>query len=165
LTLKEVNLKIAETENRINLKEQEIAGQKDKIAEFIRLLYQTGQKTPIEILLANDAFSEFFDQAQYLETVEQDLSTILKKLKSVKEKLDQEQKDLESERAELNELKDQLVGAQMGLEEKVTAKNVILEATQADEEKFQALLKQVRAEQAQINSDIVTLEKKLRAKL
>ncbi|PIZ81497.1 MAG: hypothetical protein COY02_01760, partial [Parcubacteria group bacterium CG_4_10_14_0_2_um_filter_41_6] len=163
--IKEVNLKIAETENRINLKEQEIASQKEKISEFIRLLYQTGQKTTVEILLANDAFSEFFDQTQYLETVEQDLSTILKKLKAVKEKLDQEQKDLESERVELNDLKDKLAGAQMGLEEKVTAKNVILEATQADEEKFQTLLKQVRAEQAQINSDIVTLEKQLRAKL
>jgi len=163
--IKEINLKIAETENRIKLKEEEIADQKEKIAEFIRLIYQTTQKSTLEIFLANDAFSEFFDQSQHMETIEQDLAVILKKLKAVQEKLESEHKDLESKKQELNDLKEQLTGTQINLEEKVTAKNVILEATQADETKFQALLLQVRAEQAQINNDIIYLEKQLRARL
>ena len=161
----EINLTIAETEKRIQAKEEEISGQKEKLSEFVRLLHQRGQKSPIEILLANNAFSEFFDQAQYLETVEGDLSVILKKLKSVHEKLQTEKIDLADERAELLALKNQLQGTQVALEEKVTAKNVILEATQADEAKFQELLSQVRAEQAQINNDIISLERALRAKL
>jgi len=163
--IKEINLRIAETENRVNKKELEIARQKERIAEFIRLLYQTKQKSSVEILLANDAFSEFFDQTQYLETIEQDLSVILKKLKAVKEKLELEHGELEAQKAELNDLKNQLTGTQINLEENVTAKNVILEATQADEAKFQTLLKQVRAEQAQINNDIIALERQLRARL
>ncbi|MBI2637222.1 MAG: peptidoglycan DD-metalloendopeptidase family protein, partial [Parcubacteria group bacterium] len=161
----EINLTIAETEKRIQAKEEEISGQKEKLSEFVRLLHQRGQKSPIEILLANNAFSEFFDQAQYLETVEGDLSVILKKLKSVHEKLQTEKKDLADERAELLALKNQLQGTQVVLEEKVTAKNVILEATQADEAKFQELLSQVRSEQAKINNDIISLERALRAKL
>jgi len=163
--IKEINLKIAETDKRIKLKQDEISAQKEKIAEFIRLLYQTRQKSPIEILLANDAFSEFFDQAQYMETIEQDLSVILKKLKAVQKKLESEHKELENQKKELNNLKDQLTDTQVDLEEKVTVKNVILEATQADEAKFQALLLEVRAEQAQINNDIIALEKQLRARL
>lgn len=161
----ETNLEIAENEKRIQEKEAEITGQKERLSEFIRVLYQHGQKTPIEILLANDAFSEFFDETQYLEAIEGDLSVILKKLKAVAEKLAQEKLDLEEKRAELQELKDQLEGSQVVLEEQVTAKNVVLEATQADEGKFQALLSQVRAEQAQINNDIVSLERALRARL
>jgi murein DD-endopeptidase MepM/ murein hydrolase activator NlpD len=160
-----VSLEIQETEQRINAKEAEVNQQKEKISEFIRLLYQKNQKSGVEILLATDAFSEFFDEAQYLETIEEDLEVILKKMKAVKEKLEDEHKDLESKREELNNLRDQLTGTQVSLEEKVTAKNVILEATEADEGKFQALLKQVRAEQAQINNDIIGLERQLRARL
>jgi murein DD-endopeptidase MepM/ murein hydrolase activator NlpD len=161
----ETNLKIAETEQRITDKEVEIAAQKEKIAAFIRILHQTSQKTPVEILLAHDAFSEFFDQTQHLETIEGDLAVILKKLYSVKEKLDSEYAELEEQRLELENLREQLTGTQVVLEERVTAKNVILEATEADEEKFQQLLLQVRAEQAQINADIVSLERALRARL
>jgi len=161
----EINLKIVETEHRIEIKDEEIGSQKEKIAEFIRLLYHNNKKSYVEILLANDAFSEFFDQSQYLETIEGDLSVILKKLKAVQERLEYERKDLKRQHEKLEELRDELTSSQVGLEERITAKNVILEATQADESKFQKLLKQVRAEQAQINADIVSLEKALRAKL
>jgi len=161
----EINLKIAETEHRLELKELEIGDQKDKIAEFVRILYHNNQKSYIEILLANDAFSEFFDQSQYLQTIEEDLAVILQKLNAVQEKLVYEKQDLGEQHEKLEELRDALGGTQIGLEERITAKNVILEATQADEAKFQKLLKQVRAEQAQINADIVSLEKALRAKL
>ncbi len=163
--IKETNLKIIETENRIKEKEEEISSQKEKISEFIRILYQSMQKDPIEILLSNNAFSDFFDQTRHIETIEADLANILKKLKAIKEKLEAEQNNLSAKRDELNLLKEQLLNTQVSLEEKVTAKNVILEATQSDEAKFQALLSQVRAEQAQMNSEIVSLEKALREKL
>jgi len=161
----ETNLEIAENENRIKDKEAEIGGQQERLSEFVRLLYQHGQKTPVEILLANNAFSEFFDETQYLEAIEGDVSIILKKLKAVREKLEQEKRDLEAKRMELQELQSQLESNQVVLEEQVTVKNVILSATQADEEKFQALLSQVRAEQAQINNDIISLERALRERL
>jgi len=161
----EINLKMVETEHRIEIKDQEIGEQKEKIAEFMRLLYHNNQKSYVEILLANDAFSEFFDRSQYLQTIEEDLAVILKKLKAVQERLEYERQDLKEQHKKLEELRDELTDSQIGLEESITAKNVILEATQADEAKFQILLKQVRAEQAQINADIVSLEKALRAKL
>jgi len=163
--IKGTELKIASTEKTIKEKEDEILSQKEKISEFIRILYKTNQKNSIEILLSNDAFSEFFDQTKHLETVEGDLAGILKKLNIVKDNLDKEKIKLSAELSDLKTLKETLTSNQISLEEKVTAKNVILEATEADEAKFQALLVQVRAEQAQINSEIVSLEKALRAKL
>jgi len=161
----ELNLRMTETEKRIKAKNEEIARQKERISEFIRLLHQQNQKSYVEILLANDAFSEFFDQTQHLQSIEEDLGTIIKKMKAIRERLEQEQQDLESERADLENLRDELTQAQVDLEGRVTAKNVLLEATSADESKFQQLLTQVRAEQARINADIVGLEKQLRAKL
>ena len=161
----EINLKTIETKHKIQVKDEEISGQKERIAEFIRLLYQNNQKSYVEILLANDAFSEFFDQNHYLQTIEEDIEVVLKKLKAVQEKLEFEKLELDEQHETLEELREKLTGTQVGLEEKITAKNVILEATQADEAKFQKLLKQVRAEQAQINADIISLERDLRARL
>jgi len=161
----ETNLKIKETESRIETKEKEISRQKDRISEFVRSIYQNNQKSYVEILLSNDAFSDFFGQQQYLQTVEEDLAVILKKIQIVRAKLEQEKTDLEEEHKSLEALRDELAGTQISLEENVTAKNVILEATQADEAKFQKLLQQVRAEQASINADIITLERNLRQRL
>lgn len=161
----ETNLKIQETEETIKDKNLEIAKEQEKLAEFVRLLYQKGEKSYIEILLAHDAFSEFYDQVQYLKTIEGDLDIVLKKVKAVKEKMEMEKLRLEEERQSLEGLRAQLDDKQATLAENATAKNVLLEATQADESKFQQLLKEVRAEQAQINANIVSLERELRAKL
>ncbi len=161
----EINLQVAETQQRIENKEKEIAQQKERVSEFVKILYQQNQKSYVEILLANDAFSEFFDQTQHLETIEGDLGTIVKKMKAIKEKLDEEHAELTKKKEELDGLKESLTQRQIDLEGQITAKNIILEDTNADEAKFQQLLQQVRAEQAQINSDIVYLEKQLRAKL
>src|SRR3989338_157281 len=65
-----LNLKIAETEKRIEEKQKEMDSQKDRMGEFIRLLYQSDQKTNVEIMLARDGLTEFFDQQQYLQTIE-----------------------------------------------------------------------------------------------
>ena len=160
-----VNLKIAETEKRIEEKEKAMREQKEKIGEFIRLLYQTNQKTNVEILLSDDGFGEFFDQQQYLQTIEENMQTWLQKLKAIREKLALEKDSLETRKKEIEKLRDQLADTQITLEEKTTTKEVILENTQADEAKFQALLAEVRGEQAQINSQIVSLEKALRSRL
>lgn len=161
----ETNLKIKETEQRIKEKDAQIVAQKERLAEFIKLLYQGSQKSAVEILLANDAFSEFFDQQKHLTTIEEDMSVLLKKIKAFREKLELERKELAAQHTALEGLRDSLTDRQVTLEENITAKNVILEATQADEAKFQQLLQQVRAEQAQINGAIVSLERALRARL
>ncbi len=160
-----LNLSIRENENSIKSKNEEMAKEQERIAEFIRLLYQNNQKSYVEILLANDAFSEFFDQVESLKTLEENLGVILKKIKAVKTSLEIERENLAARRQELENLRAALTSAQDNLEDKVTVKNILLETTHADEAKFQALLRQSQAEQAQINSDIVSLERKLRERL
>lgn len=161
----ELNLRLEQTRGRIEQKQGEIDKQKERVAELIRLLYRQGQKNYIEIFLANDGFSEFFDQAQGLRKVEEDMGALLKTLKSMKEKLEGEKSEMENEKQSLEQLRDQLSGAREQLQEQTTAKDVLLEATQNDEAKFQRLLKEVRSEQAQINANIVGLERELREKL
>ena len=160
-----INLKIAQIEKSIQEKNDDILTQKAKISEFIRLLHQNSQKSYVEIFLANDAISDFFNQEQYLQTVEENTQVFLQKIKSIKEKLDLEKGELDIQHEDLVTTREQLTDDQVSLEGKITAKNVILEETKADESKFQSLLQQVRAEQAQINNDIVSLERQLRSRL
>ena len=161
----EVNLAVKEAEKRIDDKLKEMATEQERLGEFVRILYQKGEKSYLEIILANDALSEYFDQMQYLETVQGDLGVIVKKIKAVKEKLEADKVALQEQHKSLEALSEQLDEKKETLAEKATVKNVLLEATQNDEAKFQTLLKEVRSEQAKINGDIVALEKKLRERL
>ena len=75
-------------QKRIADKIKEMDTEQARLGEFVRVLYQKGEKSYLEILLANDALSEYFDQMQYLETVEGDLGVVVKKIRAVKEKLE-----------------------------------------------------------------------------
>ncbi|MEK7125848.1 MAG: peptidoglycan DD-metalloendopeptidase family protein [Patescibacteria group bacterium] len=161
----EVNLGIKEAEKRIDDKLKEMNTEQERLGEFVRILYQKGEKSYLEIILANDALSEYFDQMQYLETVQGDLAVVVKKIKAVKEKMEADKLALQEQHKSLETLSEQLDEKKETLAEKATIKNVLLETTQADEAKFQILLKEVRSEQAKINGDIVALEKKLRERL
>lgn len=161
----ELNLRLEQTKGRLEEKEKEIAKQKERLGELLRLLYRRGERNYVKILLASDAFSEFFDQTQYLRKVEEHAGTLLSTLAAMKAKLEAEKAEMEQQKESLQKLREQLSGTQEQLKEQSTAKNVLLEATRNDEAKFQQLLREVRVEQAQINATIVGLERQLREKL
>ncbi len=166
LEIEATNLKIDHTELKIQAKEKEILGLKEKVAEILRSLHQQQQQSSLlEILIINENFSDFMNQIDQLQKMQDMVVLQVNDLKTVKMAMLNDQTDLENNRTELDALKNILDNKKDVLDEQKNSKAQIVKLTQGQQAKFEVLLKQAKAEQSQANSDIVYLEKIAREKL
>lgn len=166
LEIEATNLKIDHTELKIQAKEKEILDLKENVAEILRSLHQQQQQSSLlEILIINENFSDFMNQIDQLQKMQDMVVLQVNDLKTVKMTMLNDQADLENNRTELDALKNILDNKKNVLDEQKNSKAQIVKLTQGQQAKFEVLLKQAKAEQSQANSDIVYLEKIAREKL
>ena len=163
--IEEIGLEIESLEAQVREKEALIAQNKGRIAEFLRLMHRNDQKSYLEVLAANESFSEIFDQVQYVEELQADLQGVLNEVQGLKEELENKKQERENKKREEEESKNELIKMQSSLEEQMTGKEMLLNETFASEKKFQNWLLQSKYEEEQIDSEISSLEKIIRQKL
>lgn len=123
------------------------------------------KKNYLEILILNDSFSEFFDQIQYLKELQTEVQSLLNQVKDLKSELEATKNEKETKKQEEEKYKKDLEQEKNSLEEKMMTKSLLLEQTLSSEGQFQNLLLSARFEQEQIDSEITSLERKIREKL
>jgi murein DD-endopeptidase MepM/ murein hydrolase activator NlpD len=163
--IEEIDLEIKNLEIQIAEKETNINKNKERISEFLRLIYRNDQKSYLTILASNKSFSEFFDQAKYIEELQANLQGVLNQVQDLKTEMESKKTDKENKKQEQEKLKNDLTKLQSSLEEQMVAKEVLLDQTFSSERKFQNFLLQSKYEEEQINSEIYSLEKSIRKKL
>ena len=160
-----ITLEIRSLETKIQEKETEITTNKDRISEFLRLIYRNDQKGYLEIIATNQSFSEVFDQMKYVESLQADLQNSLNQIQELKTELEDQKTQRETKKIEAEDSKNDLVKMQSSLEEQIMSKEVLLDKTYASEKQFQNWLLQSKYEEDQINSEITSLERTIRQKL
>ncbi len=135
------------------------------IGRMLREMRRFDDQGPVEVILARATLSEFFDQIFYstrlLGTLQErliDIQTIRDILTRNRELLDQKKTDAEQKLGELSVLKDTF-------EDERRVKEALFGKTRATEEEFQVLLRDLRAAASALDSEIVTIEKKIRERL
>ncbi|MFH2136056.1 MAG: peptidoglycan DD-metalloendopeptidase family protein [Patescibacteria group bacterium] len=160
-----ITLEIQNLEAQIQEREAEISVNKDRISEFLRLIYRNDQKGYLEVIAANQSFSEVFDQMKYVENLQADLQSVLNKIQELKASLEEQKNQRENKRVEAENSKLEMVKMQSSLEEQIVNKEGLLDKTYASEKQFQNWLLQSKYEEEQINSEITSLERTIRQRL
>ncbi len=163
--IEQTNLEIQATNIAIEKLEDEITDQKQKIAEYLRLIYKADQVSYLEVLLVNNHFSDFFDQIKYSEQINSDLKESLDGLKSDKRDFETEKINLEEKNTLEEKLKERLEEQRLELEERNTAQGILLVQSNLTQRQYQNQQYQLQLEQQQINSEVLGLEKTVRQKL
>jgi len=163
--IEEANLQIQSLNLQIKQKEGEIKNEKDKLAEYIRLIYQNDQISYSEVILINDSFSDFFDYLKYTEEIHGNIKKTLDRLKDSKSELEIQKNSLEEKKKEEDKLKDELTKQKSDLDEKLGAQQMLLVQTRLTQRQYQNYLYQLQLEQQQTNSEIIKLEKNVRQQL
>ena len=159
------NLEIEKVNLEIKDKDRQIFKQKEHIASVIKLMQKQDDKSTLEILLLNGTLNEFVSQVKYLEDINKEIGQSLGILKQYKKDLENQQKSLNDKKRELANLKLDLENKKLGLATEQQNKNYLLDQTKSSEREYQRLLSLAKQEQQQAASDIVNLEKVVRAKL
>ncbi len=162
---KQIQLQIEQTGLRINQTEDQIVKNKIQLADLLRLISRYEERNYIDILLANDSFSDFFDQLKYSTDLQRELQQTVDRIKETEAKLMIQKADLEKQKKGLSDTLIKLDDTKAALSSQKDDKNQLIIATNKSEKKFEALIKLLKQEQATANSQAAALEKKLRAEL
>lgn len=157
LEIKKVNLEIAENNQRVAI-------EKDHLMAVLQLIQKQDDKSTLEILLLNDSLTDFINQVKYLEDINQEIGDSIVILKEYKDQLEKQNEILADKKQNFQQLKQELEDKKITLISEQENKSFIIEQTKLSEKGYQNLLEQAKAEQVQAATEIVSLERAVRAK-
>lgn len=163
--LAELELEIALLKTSIEQKEQIITRERIMIQRLIRLLHQENSRGYIEILLAYDSFSDFYNHVQHVSTVEQDLGTHIRDLRLATEDLAKKKQQSQERHLAYTDLKAKLAQKKVDLGEQIAYKDTLLVQTKASEATYNTLLTNLRKQYQAIEGEIAGIEKEVRQRL
>ncbi|MBI4592351.1 peptidoglycan DD-metalloendopeptidase family protein [Candidatus Uhrbacteria bacterium] len=160
-----VNAQIALIQEEVRDLEEEIQQDLDLIAQVLLQIDVQDHSLPLQLIFGTDSFSDFFQSLEQLEEVSSDLKTAVEAAQQSKQRLLQKYEAQQGKKDQLTQLSASLAQEGQQLEASVGAKSSLLAATQQSEAQFQALLEDLREEQAYLNQQIALLQKDIEGKL
>ena len=101
LAIKNLNFQIGDTNDSIDKTSKDIDSQKEKIALVLQATYEEDQKSDLEIIMANNTLSDFYDNLVYLENLSTKNHDLLTQIQDMKEYLETQKSSLEDKTEEL----------------------------------------------------------------
>ncbi|OIO20253.1 MAG: hypothetical protein CO029_04895 [Candidatus Magasanikbacteria bacterium CG_4_9_14_0_2_um_filter_41_10] len=163
--LETLDLEVQALKLSISDKEKTITRQREIITEFIRTLHQQGDKGMLEVLASYNNFSDFYNKMEYARSIEEDLGKNARALRIAKEELEEKKSATEERKKAYDALKEELDNQKSDLDGQSLAKQTLLAQTQSSELKYQTLVTNLKSQYQEIESDITSIEQKVRAKL
>ncbi len=163
--INDANLQIAELEKLIEQKTQEVADNKRILSMLIVEINEYDNNYALKTTVGSNNLSDFLDQIQYNQNLQDKIYQLVQKIKELKAKLLAQQHDLEVKVKELEELKNQLEISQKSLTEIRNQKQRLMAETQGLERNFQKLLTVSKKDADNLEKEIEDLDAKIRVKL
>lgn len=155
------DLEINKLTLEIGSTERDIGKNENAIAEIIRSISHRDDDTLLELMLRHKNLSEFWNEVEDLETVRDSIQTQVHTLVSLKILLEEKHDQETEHREDLVDLKQKYDGQQVVLANNRQEKDTLLEQTENEEDKFQALLAQQQAARDQLTREIRDFESQL----
>jgi murein DD-endopeptidase MepM/ murein hydrolase activator NlpD len=150
---------------QIDEKNAQIQNKKDLLAEIIRQMDEQESSSLIEILLAHDSLSEFFNDLERMEDFQKDINFNLVELRALKNELKVQQEEKQVEKTNLENLHIKLGDQKRIAESNKRQKDFLLVETKNKESVYRDLLAEQVEKQKAIQNEIQDLEDQLRIEI
>lgn len=135
---------ISTTEVKITEAEAQLKTAYDQLSEIVRVMYEEGQISNIELIAKSKNFSEFIDRSEYIETIQLKIKDVADKVVAIKSDLESKKKTLEDSKKKTEELKNQQLAQRSQVASQRTARDMLLQKTKGDEAAYQDLVKKIK---------------------
>ncbi len=157
-------LQIDEIKDQIKQKTVQIAQEKELLGQLLLTLAQYDNTSTMQLGLSSNNFSDFMDQVQYTQSIQEKVFSLLQQIKEIKAKLEKDQTDLEDNLKNLTELNDQLQQTQETLSNQKANKVQLLTQTKGQESRYQKLASATQDQEAQIRKEMQDLDNQVAGK-
>lgn len=135
--INKLNSEIKATEERINQAEKDLVVAREKLSELIRVMYEEGQISTVEVIAKSKSFNEFINKSEYMEQVQLGVKKSADEVVKLKNELETKKKQLVVSKKNLDEKKTNLVAQQNGVYKKRNERNTLLARTKGQESSYQ----------------------------
>ena len=150
----ELAQQISNLEKDIINEQKQIDYQRSLLIGLMQSYYEDYQQGLLNIVLANEDFSNVLSQTDHVENSSVKVSDILVAVKESKARLDKQKEDLSGKKQESEKVKEELEKKNLNLQYSENQKQTLLGQTQAEKAKYEELL-------ANIEDEISNLEQSL----
>ena len=163
LQIEEKERQIQETQTELDRAQREQEERKNAMSLRMRLMYEKGDSYMTEMLLQTSNFSDFLNQADYIEKIMQYDKRVFEQLKENAEYIALCEQELEIEKLFLDEAKASVEREQENIQELITKKSYDIEQYESDISNKEQAIKEYESMIAKQNAEIEALEKAIEA--
>lgn len=161
----QTTLEIAAVGEEVTLKEQEIAKEKNLLAEYIRAMHLLDQQSQITVFLKYATFSEVVSEVSTFTELQNRAQDSLNLVQNLHKELTEKRRDLEDYKVTLDALQNKQQQQQNTLETQQASKERILQLTKAQEQEYKNLLAEEQKTHKESESAISRLDAQIREEL
>lgn len=148
---------IDQINNKVLLKQQEIAEQKKVVSAYVQAVYSQKDVSMLDLLLSNQTFADTLNDIDNVRSLESTGQVLFASMQAASEELKNEQEILNTKQVRLEKLLIELKKQQDSLAEQQQSKRFLLEKTAGKEENYQAMILDFKAQAQQVEEDIQSL--------
>ena len=164
--LDQVNNDITDTDAQITQTEADLAAQVSIFQENLNETYIIGQTSFFEVMVEAESLSDLVRMVEYHEIIDEQNEAILRDVEALKKHLEEQRAALEERKAQVETLRTEIEAKQDQVQEKIAAKQAVLNETKGLEENYQNMVNEnVRARQqleGEINRVVQQIEADIR---
>lgn len=155
--LENVNAQITEKTNNIQIQQEKYDTQKDLLEQRLVALYEAGETTYLDVLLASDDLSDFISNYYLIEQMAEADETLLSNIENTRKQLEAEKAYLDSAKAEIEETTNSIAEKKRSLANSVNQKKSVVSTLSAEEAELQAQLEEFEEDKRKIQSELAKI--------
>lgn len=148
---------ISALNDQINQEQDQLAKEKINLDENIKIIYENGTPSFLEIVISSNSLSEMFDKAQYLDAIARQVQDTIDKINKIKADLESKKADQEKRKASLAELKAQQEAQKRGLAAQKAEKDRLFAGAKSSQAAYEAKVAEARNSLNALNDKISEL--------
>ena len=157
--LDELDANIAQTEQELEETTQELENKKELFATRIRVMYENGDTSYMDVLLNSENFSDMLSNMEIVSQIMDYDKGVVAEYTALKESIEQMKAELESDRADKQDYMDSLEDRKEELESDRTDLKKLLAKLENDIEYAEKTARQMQADEDKVNAEIEELSR------
>ena len=157
--LDELDANIAQTEQELEETTQELENKKELFATRIRVMYENGDTSYMDVLLNSENFSDMLSNMEIVSQIMDYDKGVVAEYTALKESIEQMKAELESDRADKQDYMDSLEDRKEELESDRADLKKLLAKLENDIEYAEKIARQMQADEDKVNAEIEELSR------
>ncbi len=148
---------ISQKEQRVEELTNEIERKKESLAELIRRRAELDDVSLVEVALSNESLSEFFQDVDSVQSINDSLQTKFAEIRQNREELEQQRAALAQQRNEVSGARQAVAAQKREIEQKEAERAELAAIARSEERSYQDTLEQQKARAQQIRNELFAL--------